>query len=165
MTIELEKQFFECFELEIPMVKTVEYDNDPFAHCDDWWYGERTFEEAGLENYTVNGLNQAIKEFKEKNPEEIKHNGVRTHKYRIIEAFIKYPQITDRHYLELICVSNKELIRRFDISGSDLESIKKNILSQCMKDYTFYSNTLCETYNRLGENFKHQVQAIFDSNQ
>ena len=73
----------------------------------------------------------------------------------------RYPTITDRHYLELICVSSKELIKRFDISGSDLESIKKNILSQCIKDYTFYSNTLCETYNRLGENFKHQVQAIF----
>ena len=76
-----------------------------------------------------------------------------------------YPQITDRQYLELMYVSNKELIRRFDISGSDLESIKKNILSQCMKDYTFYSNTLCETYNRLGENFKHQVQQLFSSNQ
>ena len=74
----------------------------------------------------------------------------------------EYPQITDRHYLELICISNKELIRRFDISGSDLVSIKKNILSQCIKDYTFYSNTLCETYNRLGENFKHQVQAMFE---
>ena len=74
----------------------------------------------------------------------------------------EYPQITDRQYLELICVSNKELIKRFDVSGSDLESIKSNILSKCIKDYNFYSNTLCETYNRLAENFKHQVQAIFE---
>lgn len=102
MTTELKKQFYQCFELEIPMVKTVEYSNDPFAHCNDWWYGERTFKEAGIEEYTVNGLNQDIKEFKEKHPKEVKHNGVLTQKYRIVEAFIKYPQITDKHYLELL---------------------------------------------------------------
>lgn len=72
-----------------------------------------------------------------------------------------YPQISDKQYLELICVFNKELIKRFDVKGSDLESLKSNILSKCIKDYTFYSNTLCETYNREAKNFKHQVQAIF----
>ena len=73
----------------------------------------------------------------------------------------KYPQITDRILLELICIANKELIKSRHARGENTEELKNNILKTFIEDYTFYSKTYEKTYNRLGYNFKQQVQSLF----
>ena len=140
MTTKLEKQFFDTFGIEPKKIYLCPHCKTKLSGC-TWVGDEQRFEclySWGEHPYYMG------KEVEEK---------------AIIDY--EYPQITDKHYLELICISNKELIKRFDIRGSGLESLKSNILSKCIKDYTFYSNTLCKTCNRLAESFKHQVQQLF----
>ncbi len=63
----------------------------------------------------------------------------------------EYPQITDRHYLELIClyVNTNDYFKCF----ADIEKInfRNQILEKYIANKRFFD--------------KHQVQAIFDSNQ
>ena len=77
------------------------------------------------------------------------------------DNFTYYPEITDRILLELICIANKELIKSRYARGKNTEELKNNILKTFIEDYTFYSKTYLKTYNRLGYNFKHQVQELF----
>lgn len=56
----------------------------------------------------------------------------------------EYPQITDRHYLELICLLNRQ--RCYYFESITLKNLKEEILMFCMNEA-----------NRL----KHRVQAIF----
>ena len=62
-------------------------------------------------------------------------------------AYLKeiYPQITDRHYLGLILIISE--IDRLSICCDTVEHFKEGIL-ECFIEY--------------GEEFKHQVQAIFE---
>jgi hypothetical protein len=74
----------------------------------------------------------------------------------------KYPQITDRILLELICIRCKELISIIKVKGDNREELKNYILKLCIEDYTFYSKTSEKTYNELANNFKHQVRTLFE---
>ena len=56
-----------------------------------------------------------------------------------------YPQITDRHYLELICLVNERRI----LPNCNVNKLKEYILKE-----------LCTMI--ISESFKHQVQAIFE---
>lgn len=62
----------------------------------------------------------------------------------------KYPQITDRHYLELICVLNKLIDEKYGeyktFISFDYKNLKEEILEECLLHR---------------EELKHQVQAIF----
>ena len=57
---------------------------------------------------------------------------------------LHYPQITDRHYLELICLVNERRI----LPNCNVNKLKEYILKE-----------LCTMI--ISESFKHQVQAIF----
>ncbi len=62
-----------------------------------------------------------------------------------------YPQITDRHYLELICALNKLIDEKYGeyetFISFDYKNLKEEILRECL-------------IHR--EELKHQVQAIFE---
>lgn len=57
----------------------------------------------------------------------------------------EYPQITDRHYLELICIVNERRI----LPNLDVDGLKEYILKEL--------STMI-----ISEKIKHQVQAIFE---
>ena len=59
----------------------------------------------------------------------------------------EYPQITDRQYLELMCLYTKE-IRSFVCVTSNLKLLKEEILEEFISEKDGFS--------------KHQVQAIFE---
>lgn len=67
---------------------------------------------------------------------------------------VEYPQITDKQYLELICVLNENttLDETYYQGASTVKELKKLVLKDLIK---------------TKENFdtKHQVQAIFNSDQ
>ena len=63
----------------------------------------------------------------------------------------EYPQITDKHYLELICLLNKLIDEKYNeyetFISFDYKNLKEEILRECL-------------IHR--EELKHQVQAIFE---
>ena len=111
MTNELEKQFFDTFEIEPRII-----------------------------GYEVHGVG-----------------------YKVVsqEPIYEYPQITDTHYLKLICILSKELRMIFRISSENLEDIKKEILQKCISNYYCYSDELAPNHQWFYE-YKHQVQALFE---
>ena len=62
-----------------------------------------------------------------------------------LEEVYCYPQITDRHYLELICLVNERRI----LPNCSVNKLKEYILKE-----------LCTMI--ISESFKHQVLAIFE---
>ena len=77
-------------------------------------------------------------------------------------GMIAYPEITDTHYLKLICLLNVTLIKIVKLRGDSLEQLKKFILQGCITDYEFYSNSSLPEHNEQAENFKHQVRTLFE---
>ena len=75
-----------------------------------------------------------------------------------------YPQISDKQYLELICVYNnfQNDTASFFIPF-DYKNIKNNILTFLVKEINkkYKNRYFCNDVDKL----KHQVQAIFNSNQ
>ena len=73
---------------------------------------------------------------------------------------IEYPQITDRHYLELICAYNnfQNDTASFFIPF-DYKNIKNNILTFLVEEINekYKNRYFCNDVDKL----KHQVQAIF----
>lgn len=74
---------------------------------------------------------------------------------------IDYPQITDTHYLKLICILSKELRMIFRITSENLEDLKKEILQKSISNYYCYSDELAPNHQWFYE-YKHQVQALFE---
>ena len=72
-----------------------------------------------------------------------------------------YPQITDTHYLKLICLINISLIKIVKLRGDNLEQLKNFILQGCLTDYEFYSNSSLLEHREQAENLKQQVQELF----
>lgn len=66
-----------------------------------------------------------------------------------------YPQITDRHYLELICIINKFDIYFDYFYQEDYGVLKETILEDCI-------NLNCKLEQERFNKLKHQVQAIFE---
>ena len=64
---------------------------------------------------------------------------------------IYYPEITDRHYLELICVLTKSKAMLPIICSENSQDLKDEILWNLIKTYTQFKKEI-----------KHQVQAIFE---
>jgi hypothetical protein len=66
-----------------------------------------------------------------------------------------YPQITDKQYLELICILND--YTGIDVRAIKIEELKEELLKHCIEliEYELYID---DDIN----NFKHQVQAIFE---
>lgn len=60
---------------------------------------------------------------------------------------VEYPQITDRHYLELMCLYTKE-IKSFVCYTSNLKMLKEEVLKEFISEKDGFT--------------KHQVQAIFE---
>ena len=72
-----------------------------------------------------------------------------------------YPQITDTHYLKLICILSKELRMIFRISSENLEDIKKEILQKSISNYYCYSDELAPNHQWFYE-YEHQVRTLFE---
>ena len=75
---------------------------------------------------------------------------------------IDYPQITDTHYLKLICLINVSLIKIVKLRGDNLEQLKNFILQGCLTDYEFYLNSSFPEHREQAENLKHQVRTLFE---
>ena len=73
----------------------------------------------------------------------------------------EYPQITDTHYLKLICILSKELRMIFRIISENLEDLKKEILQKCISNYYCYSDELAPNHQWFYE-YKHQVRTLFE---
>ena len=67
---------------------------------------------------------------------------------------VEYPQITDKQYLELICLLTKSKAMLPIICSENTQDLKDEILWDLIKAYTQFKKEI-----------KHQVQAIFGSNQ
>ena len=90
------------------------------------------------------------------NLEEAKKFGI------VFQEEPEYPQITDTHYLKLICLMNVSLIKIVKLRGDNLEQLKNFILQACLTDYEFYSNSSLPEHIEQAENFKHQVRTLFE---
>ena len=77
---------------------------------------------------------------------------------RVEKHFYKYPQITDRMLLELICIKNKELISIVQVRGNNLEELKSYILQTWAHWYTYYSSL--PVHKERADNFKRQVRTL-----
>ena len=125
MLDELEEKFFKSFNLGIPVVKCVEWDNGPFAHYDDWSFVERTFDELEFKNATVEKLNDLIEECKNNDPENVSHTGYHFSTGCYVKAYMKYPSITDRKLLELLLLVSDNLDMK---DCRDIKELKERIL-------------------------------------
>ena len=127
MTTELEKQFFDTFGIEPKKIYLCPRCKAKLSGCT--WVGDQQRFEClyswGEHPYYMG------KEVEEK---------------AIIDY--EYPQIIDRHYLELMLIYSE--IDRLPICYDTIEHFKEGILECFIED---------------GEDFKHQVQTIFGSNQ
>ena len=85
------------------------------------------------------GIEPKYKDYRTKNGKEYECKNPNNRNIRLC-----YPQITDRHYLELILIYSKT--DRLPICYDTVEHFKEGILECFIED---------------GEEFKHQVQAIF----
>ena len=70
---------------------------------------------------------------------------------------IYYPEITDRHYLELICIQNK-FSHPYSFYGETLEFLKDDILRLFIEIEEFFRENELTEY----ESFKSQVRTLFE---
>ena len=141
MTTELEKQFFDTFGIECNI-----------NHHQQFNFGQVL---RGLEFY--------------KEREKLAENGMIKIWHKMLNprpendcvywGEYHYPQITDRHYLELICVINNinaDLWQCCSLfTSQDVESLKNEILKELIEHLeSLEENNICN-------NLRHQVQAIF----
>lgn len=124
MTTELEKQFFDTFGIKPKYQDTCTVE-------EKYWDNEELANEYGTFDQYMNA--------KCGNQENCSLECSCAYQKEI------YPQITDRHYLELICLVNERRI----IPNLDVDGLKEYILKEL--------STMI-----ISKNFKHQVQAIFE---
>lgn len=133
MTTELEKQFFDTFRIEPKKIYLCPRCKTKLSGCT--WVGDKQRFEClyswGEHPYYMG------KEVEEK-------------------AIIgyEYPQISDKHYLELICVLNQKAPVCKSVSLLK-ETILKQLIRLVSDDYLWITDGAKEEYN-------HQVQAIFE---
>jgi hypothetical protein len=123
MTTELEKQFFDTFGIEPKYQDTCTVE-------EKYWDNEELANEYGTFDQYMNA--------KCGNQENCSLECSCAYQKEI------YPQITDRHYLELILII------------SEIDS-----LSTCYDTVEHFKEGILECFIEDGEEFKHQVQAIF----
>lgn len=70
-------------------------------------------------------------------------------KWKNFESWEEYPQITDTHYLQLLCLLAKEL-KCFTVYDEDVNALKEEILKDLILDNGYFS--------------KQQVQELFKEN-
>ena len=143
MTTELEKQFFDTFGIE-PHIRHWQQYN--FAQVEN---GLKLFSER--QKLADEGYIKIT--CKKLNPTEF-NDCVYWEEYH-------YPQITDRHYLELICAYNnfQNDTASFFVPF-DYKNIKNNILTFLVEEINekYKNRYFCNDVDKL----KHQVQAIFE---
>lgn len=92
------------------------------------------------------GIEPKYKDYRTKNGKEYECKNPNNRNIRLCN-----PQITDRHYLELICVLNKLIDEKYGeyktFISFDYKNLKEEILEECLLHR---------------EELKHQVQAIFE---
>ena len=134
MTTELEKQFFQCFGIEPKYQDTCTVE-------EKYWDNEELADEYGTFDQYMNA--------KCGNQENCSLECSCAYQKEI------YPQITDRHYLELICIDFAENPYKARCYVKNIEELKNYILEQFIHEF---ENDLY--WNK--ESVKHQVQAIFE---
>ena len=76
---------------------------------------------------------------------------------------VKYPQITDRILLELICIINQMDLYFYDelyyFTAFNYKDLKEEVISKCKR--LADKNALSEV---TGEHIKHQVRTLFEDN-
>ena len=131
MSTDLEKQFFDAFGIEPKEIITCIIEEDWLNdyHLKTWY---------PISDWMKN--NAPCKGEKEC-----------SNKCNCYQVKNKYPQITDRQYLELICLYNR-YDNLFISSASKIENLKIHIF-----------NSLISAFERENTNeLKHQVQTIFE---
>ncbi len=137
MTNKLEQEFFKTFDIEPKH-------NDACKLADKYWYNESLANKfVTFDTYMeINGCPEKTKGC----TSECKH----AYNQEV------YPKITDRILLELICMVNTHLDEGF--WAENITELKEEILNNCL----LAINT--NDYGVAGyeEDFKHQVQALFE---
>lgn len=134
MTTELEKQFFQCFGIEPKYQDTCTVE-------EKYWQNEELANEYGTFDQYMNA--------KCGNQENCSLECSCAYQKEI------YPQITDRHYLELIVIHNIYIgmkLYHLDIKGLKEEILQDLIDEQELRDIK---------KEHVSDDFKHQVQQLF----
>ena len=139
MTNELEKQFFDTFGIE------------PKQFIKDF----PTREKAAAFGRKITGIPKYNKDKFE--------IGSYTNNIDIFQVHWKeYPQITDTHYLKLICIMSKELLMIVNLLQEDIEDVKSEILEKCISNYYRHREAFANAHREYAENMKHQVRTLFE---
>ena len=136
MTTELEKRFFQTFDIKPKYQDTCTVE-------EKYWANEELANEYGTFDRYI----------------DIKCGNQENCTTECSCAYQKeiYPQITDRHYLELICCfHNNNSICHCGYCFIDINTLKTHLLK------TFIQIMNNDIKDKRKDNLKHQVQAIFE---
>lgn len=143
MTTELEKQFFDTFGIECNIHFYQQFNGAQVPRGLEFYKEREKLEKEGIIKIWHKMLNP------------------RPENDCIYWGEYHYPQITDKHYLELICVYNnfQNDTASFFIPF-DYKNIKNNILTFLVKEINkkYKNRYFCNDVDKL----KHQVQVIFE---
>lgn len=75
---------------------------------------------------------------------------------------LKYPQISDTHYLKLISIMSKELSMIVNLLSENIQELKSEILDKCIRNYHRHKEAFSEAHREYADDFKHQVRTLFE---
>ena len=153
----IKEEFFKAFNIGKPVMRKWYYDG--YYEDFSWEYEDVIIPSALLEEYdnSVEKLNDRIQELKmddTKYKREI--DAVDTEYGKVSCAYMKYPRITDRNILQLMCILNDVTFATF--YGCTVEELSNNILKECIDSITKVN---WRNRNICVDDYIKQVQDVF----
>ena len=153
-----EKEFFDTFNIGEPVIKKWYYD----GYYEDFYWQDRLENCTKiLEHYklSIDEFNTKLQETKEKAKtlkEDIYDSytdSINTQWGRMSKAFMNYPEISNKMYLELICALNENTSCIYN--SHKVKDLKEEILKKCIEELTYTDGTKnTNLYNSVKEVFK-----------
>ena len=153
----IKEEFFKAFNLGKPVMRKWYYDG--YYEDFSWESDEVVVPTILLKEYdnSVEKLNDRIQDLKiddTKYKREI--DAVETEFGKVSEAYMKYPLITDRNILQLICILNDVTFPSID--GCTVEELFNNVLKECIDAITKVN---WRNRNISVDDYITQVQEVF----
>ena len=124
-----EKQFFQAYGLGKPKIQVWTYD----GYYEDWsWKCHMVdcSQTLAVKNWTIEDLDNYIQEYKQeyKNTAlyDITHDAIASEYGNVTRALMKYPSITNRILLELICIAHLSPVITF--TSTNIKDLKEEVL-------------------------------------
>lgn len=151
------EEFFKAFNIGKPVMRKWYYDG--YYEDFSWEYDDVIIPSSLLEEYdnSVEKLNNRIQELKHddtKYKREI--DAVDTEYGKVSCAYMKYPSITDRNILQLMCILNDVTFPSID--GCTVTELSNNILKECIDSITKVN---WRNRNICVDDYIKQVQDVF----